>query len=400
MNEIILQNAGEISTGTADIMPVFESYISYIGDRSAKTVSTYITNLRQFAAYLLYHSIRRPERSDIINYKNYLLTPHESIRLDGSSANGWSYKRDASGKRVLITCKPGTVKNYLQTLKTFFKWTAAEGIYKNIAENIHAPKTNTETHKKDALTADHVAAIEQSISQHAEARATGAGSERKDTAGRIQRSTEQGKRLFAMYLLTVNAGLRTIELERANIKDLTVKDGKATLYIWGKGHAEPDQAKALAPEVYRAIEDYLQSRTDDFTGNSPLFVSTGNRSGGKRIAARTISQMLKQAMKDAGFDSERITAHSLRHTAGTAVMQMTGDLFTSQRYMRHCNPATTEIYLHVDTQEQERRIADNLYGFYHGETGNGSRDKLQAILNRMSPEQVETFTSFAAAMVH
>ena len=170
-----------------------------------------------------------------------------------------------------------------------------------------------------------------------------------------------------MYLLAVNAGLRTIEISRANIKDLETKGGQTVIYIWGKGHTEPDQKKPLAQEVAAAISEYLQSRTDHPTGNSPLFVSTGNRSGGKRIAPTTISTMLKRAMQAAGFDSERITAHSLRHTAGTAIQEISGDIYATQKYMRHSNPATTEIYLHNDTEKTEVLLAQQLYNLYHGQ---------------------------------
>ena len=70
-------------------------------------------------------------------------------------------------------------------------------------------------------------------------------------------------------------------------------------------------------------------------------------------------------MQEAGYNSERLTAHSLRHTAGTAVQEMTGDIYATQKYMRHSNPATTEIYLHTNTEMQEAGIASNLYAYYH-----------------------------------
>ena len=147
-----------------------------------------------------------------------------------------------------------------------------------------------------------------------------------------------------------------------------------------------------------AIRDYLQSRTDHPTGASPLFVSTGNRSGGKRIAETTISKMIKGAMREAGFDSERLTAHSLRHTAGTAVQELSGNLYTTQKYMRHSNPATTEIYLHNDTDKQEANIAQQLYSYYHGETDEGTRSKLEQLIDRMTPEQLERLTDVAQAI--
>ena len=98
-----------------------------------------------------------------------------------------------------------------------------------------------------------------------------------------------------------------------------------------------------------------------------MFVSTGNRSRAQRMAPKTISALLKRALQAAGYDSERITAHSLRHTAGTSVMMLSGDLYITQQYMRHSNPATTEIYLHNQTEAQESEIAQKLFALYHTE---------------------------------
>lgn len=343
-----------------------DEFISFI-DRGAKTTKTYITNLRQFAAWLQYRAITAPERKDIISYRDYLTAEHEAIKLDPDSLQGWSYRTDPAGNRITIKCRANTIAQYLRSVCQFFKWTAAAGLYPDIAANIHAPKIRNTMHRKEALTAADVLTIEETISSQAQDKTARATAAEKDTAGRIQRATEQGKRLYAMYLLAVNCGLRTVELSRANVKDLETVHGTAFLYIWGKGHTEADTRKALAPEVKEALDDYLQSRTDRYTGSSPLFVSTGNRSGGKRIAETTISKMLKQAMKEAGYNSDRITAHSLRHTAGTAVQEITGNIYTTQKYMRHSNPATTEIYLHNNTEKQETQVAQQLYCYYHGQ---------------------------------
>ena len=375
---------------------LFFDFVAWI-DRSDKTTRSYLTNLRQFIAWLKYAAIRNPQRQDIISYRQWLTAEHEAIKLDPDSVNGWTYRTDATGNPLKIVCKPNTVAQYLRSVCQFFRWTAANNLYPDIAANIHAPKLRHDRHSKEALTAPEVLAIEKSIAQMAQERTQAAQNAQKDTAGRIQRSTEQGKRIYAMYLLAVNAGLRTIELNRANVKDLVTKGGQTWLYIWGKGHTEPDQRKPLAPEVAAAVKEYLKSRTDKPTGNSPLFVSTGNRSGGKRIAPTTISTMLKRAMQEAGFDSERITAHSLRHTAGTNVQEITGNLYATQLYMRHSNPATTEIYLHTETEQAEAGIAQQLYNLYHG-TGADNRAKLEQLINRMTPQQLEQLTGIAAAM--
>ena len=350
---------------------LFYDFISYI-DRGEKTTRTYLTNLRQFWKWLQLTGTTAPTRQDIILYRDYLAQ----------------------------TRKPNTVKQYLQSVRQFFSWTAANNLYPDIAANVHAPKIRQDAHKKEALTAADVLTIEKSIEAQAAARTEAAASQAKDTAGRIDRATEQGKRLFAMYLLAVTAGLRTIEISRANIKDLEKRNGTACIYIYGKGRAEADQKKPIAPQVYDALQDYLASRSDNPTQDSPLFVATGNRSGGKRLAPTTISTMLKRAMQQAGYNSEKLTAHSLRHTAGNNVMELTGDnLFITQQYMRHANPTTTEIYLHRDTEKQEAEIAQKLYNRYHGkEETDDSRAQLENLLQTMNPQQLQQLAGIAQAM--
>ena len=383
--------AAEINTA------LFYDFVSFV-DRSEKTTRTYLNNLKQFMAWLKYAEIRCPLRQDIISYRQWLMTEHAAISFAPETAEGYTTRRDSSGNPLMITCKPTTVKGYLQAVKAFFAWAAANNLYPNVAANIHAPKIS-DNHKKDSLTAEEVLTIEQSITQKVQEVTAAAAEAVKDRAGRIQRSTEQGKRLYAMYLLAVNAGLRTIEISRANIKDLETKGGKTYLYIWGKGHSAPDQKKPIAAEVKAAIDDYIAARTDAPTGSSPLFVSTGNRSKGKRIASTTISTMLKRAMQDAGFDSDRITAHSLRHSTAANVMELTGNnIYAAQQYLRHSSPKTTEVYLENDTIAQDAILAQQLYNQYHGKTDTDKRSQLESALTMLSPEQIAQLASIAAAM--
>lgn len=399
MESMTVYNRQEIAPAQELSAGLFHDFIRFI-DRSENTTRAYIINLRQFMAWLKYTGCTRPERQDIILYREYLTAEHDAIQLDPEAVTGWNYRTDNAGNRIRVQCKPNTIAQYLRSVCQFFTWTAANNLYPNIAANIHAPKIKHDQHKKDALSATDVRTIEESILRAAADRTEAAAGAGKDAAGKMQRSTEQGKRLYAMYLLAVNAGLRTIEISRANIKDLETKGGKTWLYIWGKGHSEADQKKPIAPEVKAAIDDYLRSRTDRPTGASPLFVSTGNRSKGQRIAPTTVSTMLKRAMQEAGFDSERITAHSLRHTAGTNVQELTGNLYLTQQYMRHSNPATTEIYLHNETDRQEADIAQRLYNYYHGieNAADGSREQLQAIVTTMTPAQLAQLAALAAAL--
>lgn len=147
MEALAIYNTAAI-TPAADLqLDLINNFIGFI-DRGEKTTRTYIVNLRQFAAWLKYADVSRPVRQDIISYRQYLTEEHAAIQLDPLSVDGWSYRTDASGSRVIVKCKPNTVKQYLQSVCQFFKWTASEGLYPNIAENIHAPKVRQDNHKK------------------------------------------------------------------------------------------------------------------------------------------------------------------------------------------------------------------------------------------------------------
>lgn len=394
MDDLTIRQAAELQQQTLP-ETLYDSFLRWI-DRSEKTTRTYMVNLRQFAVWLRYKGITAPEREDVIAYRDWLSSEHDAIQLDGDS---WSYRTDSSGNRIRMTCRPSTVSLYLRSVKQFFSWTAASGYYPNIADGIHGPKVSSDTHRKEALPDGAVQKIEDSIRSTAAARSAEAAASHKDVAGRLQRNTEQSKRLNAMFQLAVNAGLRTVELSRADIRDFEQCGGRAWLYVWGKGRADADQKVALAPEVADAITDYLASRTDDWSGNSPLFVATGNRSHGKRLATTTISTMLKTAMVDAGYDSDRLTAHSLRHTAGSTVMELTGDnVYQTQHYMRHMSPKTTETYIH-DTARAEQHDADTaeaLYQHYHGHQSAGM--SLDAVISRLTPEQMDALKTIATAM--
>ena len=344
-------------TSAPNVAALFGDFLQFV-DRSPRTARAYTVNFRAFTAWMNHTGTTRPERADIIAFINWLLSPHAAIDAAGN------VRHDAHGAPIILTCKPATVKAYIAAVKMFFRWTAARNLYPNIADNIHAPKL-TRNHKKDALTPRDVVAIENSIAREAAAKKEAAQANKKDTAGRIDRATTQGKRLYAMYVLAVNAGLRTVEISRANIGDYERKGGRAYLYIWGKGHTEADQKKAIAPNVAAALDEYIATRTDA-TAAAPLFVATGNRSGGRRIAPTTISTMLKKAMREAGYNSPRLTAHSLRHTAAAAVMAASGNnIYIAQHYMRHASPATTEIYLENDRAEAEAETAADIYAYYH-----------------------------------
>ena len=335
-NEIILANdAAALQTTGGDIQTAMERFIDYIAVQDV-TVKSYAVALRCFMEWLRDNGISRPERDHIKEYQKYLSAPHpRRQRCD----------RPNSTVTGTILLADGTQARYLRAVKMFFAWTAQEKppyYYPNIAQNIPGTTVNMKDHKRDALEKDAAMTLLDSI----------------------DRSTDAGKRDYAMILLSITAGLRIIEIQRATIANMEMLNKEHILYVQGKGHHSADEYKKLTPEVYAAIQDYLTTR-GKLTPDKPLFASTGNRSRGKALTEPSISRIIKDRLKDAGFDTHRISAHSLRHSSVTFLLEAGATIQEAQHHARHASPETTGIYAHnIDQKKQhtEQRIYDFLFG--------------------------------------
>lgn len=291
---------------------VFNSWTSFI-DASPRTVETYSKALKQFFIYLQDKGIKKPQREDIVAYREYLSKDH----------------------------KPTTVQSYLAAVKLFFQWTEQEKIYPNIAQRVKGAKLDTE-HKKDYLTKKQVSKLLKAI----------------------DRSTLKGKRDYAMLSLMVTTGLRTVSIINANVEDIRAAGDATALYYKGKGHQEKATYVKLAEPVEEAIRDYLKAR-GRADGKEPLFTSTAHRNNGGRMTTRSISRVAKESLIDIGLDSDRLTAHSFRHTAATLNLLNGGTVEETQQLLDHKNINTTLIYSHAlerAKNNSEKRIAKAIFG--------------------------------------
>ena len=289
MNEI-MQSGNTIIQAKSLTEDAFKSFISFI-DASEKTVQTYTRASRQFAKYIYSNGITQPQREDIIAYREWLKKDH----------------------------KPTTVQNYIVAVRLFFQWTEQTGLYPNIAEHIKGAKLD-KTHKKDYLTSRQVKKV-------------------------LETAKEESLRDYAILALMFTGGLRTIEVSRANVEDLRTAGDNEVLFLQGKGHEERTDYIKLMPEVEDAIRAYLTARgTTEPT--EPLFTSSSNNSKGKRLSTRTISGIVKTSLINAGYNSDKLTAHSTRHTAVTLALLGGQSLQEVQQFARYANITTTQIYAH------------------------------------------------------
>lgn len=295
MNELTTVQQNTIAERQTVGAELFKRYIDFL-DSSPKTVETYTRALRQLFNYFSFNGITQPTRADILAFRDDL---------------------KASGH------KPTTVQSYITATKIFFSWTEQEGLYPNVADHLKGAKLDRE-HKKDYLASRQV----------------------KEVLAGVDRSTEQGLRDYAMLFLMVTGGLRTIEVSRANIGDLRTLGDNSVLYVQGKGREEKTDYVKLSAPAEQAIRAYLKARGEK-TEEAPLFSSTSNNNKGARLTTRSVSGIVKKRLQQAGYDSEKLTAHSLRHTAVTLSLLAGKDITEVQQFARHANIATTMIYNHA-----------------------------------------------------
>lgn len=273
---------------------IIKSFIDFL-DVNPLTVKSYKSGISYFMRYIKDNGIKFPQRNDIISFKKYL--------IDGGKS-------------------PGTIAAYLTALRRFFDWTNSENIYPDITAGVKAPKQD-KGHKRDYLSGQQLAQV-------------------LDTA---DRNTLEGKRNFAIMAVMSTCGLRCCEIIRADVGDIRNVGGVTCLFVWGKArNSKGDFVKLTAP-VLEAINSYLQAR-GKVKGSEPLFASCSRRNRGGRLTTRTISAVCKNSMIRAGYNSTRLTAHSMRHSAITLALMAGLSLSETQAFARHSNIQTTTVYAH------------------------------------------------------
>lgn len=291
-------------THTRNIRGLLEIFISS-QDVKESSKQVYKRTLKQYFAWIDKKglSITEIARPHILQYKDDLL---------------------ASGMSSL------TVGGYITSVRRFYEWAEGEKYYPNVAKGVKAPKRKQQF-KKQALLPDQATNL-------------------------LSYFMDRSLRDYAIINLLLRTGLRTVEVLRANIGDITFKGSKRVLLVHGKGRDEKDNFVILTDKAYKPLAEYLATRGKT-TPLEPLFTSTSNNSKGERLSTRTISSIAKEGLRAIGLDERAFTAHSLRHTTAVNILRGGGTLEMAQMTLRHSNPATTQIY--TASLDEERRLKNS-----------------------------------------
>jgi integrase/recombinase XerD len=192
---------------------------------------------------------------------------------------------------------------------------------------------------------------------------------------------------YAMTLLWVSTGTRSIELARAQRRHLAQRDGHPILYLHRKGGDAAEQPVVLVPWVREALTAYFQIHdarhhqivdpSSPFRGllpEHPLFCwlrgpgkyhskqwNVAHSRGCRPLGVGAIQVMMRDHLQQAGLSRllnpetqslRPISPHSLRHTAATLALNHGATIRQVQAMLGHADIQTTMIYLH----EQDRIV--------------------------------------------
>ena len=148
---------------------------------------------------------------------------------------------------------------------------------------------------------------------------------------------------YCILTLFLNCGLRISELVGLNVTDVRGNQ----LRVLGKGNKE--RMLFLNEACQNALEDWLTERSMlTLVDQNALFVTLQNR---RRISRAAVHKLVKKHLAAAGLDSTQYSAHKLRHTAATLMLQNGVDVRTLQEVLGHDHLNTTQIYTHVDNDD-------------------------------------------------
>ena len=78
-----------------------------------------------------------------------------------------------------------------------------------------------------------------------------------------------------------------------------------------------------------------------------------------RISREAVHSMVKKSLLRAGLDASKYSAHKLRHTAATLMLQNGVDVRTLQELLGHEHLNTTQIYTHVSDEGMKQAMESN-----------------------------------------
>jgi len=278
-----------------------EAFLEALRNRavSEHTLSSYESDLRDLESFL---SLRKTDFDSI---------DHIFIR----DFLGYLYERDL---------KKTSVARKLACLRTFFKFLVRDGRLKtNPADLVSSPRLSKTL--PSYLPEDEAAAVVEMPQ----------GGSLRDLRDR------------AILEVLYASGLRVREL--VGLNDENIDMAQQLVRVFGKGRKQ--RVVPFGDFAARALTAYLAERVRlglaqaEDNGQTPVFVSIR----GHRLSARDVQRLVEKTRLRLP-SGRRLTAHTLRHTFATHLLERGADLRAIQELLGHSSLATTQKYTHVSLE--------------------------------------------------
>lgn len=271
-----------------------------------------------------------------------------------------------------------TIKNYACQTKKYFQWCDCEGIapikatrddikkYRRWLIEVKQYKPATIAFKLIVVRRLYTAAVERGLITINPAIGVSPPSECRDPAERITYLEQpevphllsaiptdlsvaslRDRLLVAVMMLE---GCRTVEMHRLSIKDIIRRGNNVGLRVRGKRSL---RIVPLTVDLVKLLELYLEARLhckEELTPDTPMLISVARNNRGHRLTRRSIQRIVDKYLNATDLKhtpGRTLSAHSLRHTAGTLALRTGSDLRQVQDLLGHADPRTTAIYAHV-----------------------------------------------------
>ena len=276
------------------ILKEYIYYIQYTEPRSELTVKSYQKDLNDFIDYLESHDVSDFNDVDydlLLNYLSFLESEYKRTTIDrkiSSIRNFFKYCHQYGHVSHNVT-------SYLQSQKRAIK----------------LPQILTENDLRTLLSFDLVT----------------------------------GKDYLDIAILKVlfSTGIRVSEC--VNLSFSQIYEKEKWLKIVGKGNKE--RMVPISEDAFSALNKYIQKIRPQFEKikSSKVFLNQK----GNQITRQYVHTMIQLRSKETHLN-KKISAHTLRHTLATTMLNHSVDLRVIQEILGHSDIKTTQIYTHVDSK--------------------------------------------------
>jgi len=145
------------------------------------------------------------------------------------------------------------------------------------------------------------------------------------------------RRRHRVLLTTIYAtGLRISEAVHLGVADI---DSAQMIIRVARGKGNKQRLVPLSPALLQELREWWREH------RNPQWLFPGNRPG-RPLTTSSVQIACRQAVGRAGLPP-RVSAHTLRHTFATELLEAGVDLLTIQKILGHADLKTTLIYTHV-----------------------------------------------------